>query len=119
MRSFLVIAIMLGVLDAAAAADDNSPVAGKLPDNERSQQTYLFTLKKNGISLRMSPDQFCRDLGYGAAVARSDDPTGKTGYWDQGHPELKDDGKTQVPGELAWVICQYPKSKAKSAPEHQ
>jgi hypothetical protein len=118
MRIFLVVAIVFGALDVAASADDSSPVAGKLPDNDRSQQTYLFMLKKNGISLRIPPDEFCRDLGYGAAVARSDDATGKTGYWDQGRPEVRDDGKTQVPGELAWVICQYPRSKAKAAPEH-
>jgi hypothetical protein len=130
MRIFLVVAIVFGALDVTARADDSSPVAGKLPDNDRSQQTYLFMLKKNGISLRIPPDQFCRDLGYGAAVARSDDSTRRMGYWEVGPTELKEDGATtkdhaavtkdvettKRPGELIWVICQAPKENAKPTP---
>lgn len=89
------------------AADDGAPLAGKMPDNGKSQQVYLFMLKKNGISLRISPQQFCGDLGYGTAATRSDDPTGKRGFWEQGNEELDKEGKS-IMGELAWVICEFP-----------
>jgi hypothetical protein len=105
MRSF-VIAIASFVLFSTVvqAADDTSPVIGSFPANTRSQQTYLFMLKKNGLSIRVGAQQFCHDMGYGDAVKRSDDPT--KGYW-QNEPYSSDDGK--APGELSWVICQFPK----------
>ena len=112
MRIFRTVLALVVVLPGPALADDSSPVAGKLPDNDRSQQTYLFSLKKNGISIRIGPDQFCRDLGYGTAVRRSDDPGGKRGFWEQGNIESDGDDGRKKPGELAWVICQFPgKSK--------
>jgi hypothetical protein len=108
MRFLVWVAIAaFGSLPASVRAEDASPVAGKLPDNQSSQQTYLFSLKKNGISLRISPGQFCHDLGYGAAVKRSDDTDGTKGYWESGKKEWSDDGK-QMPAELVWVICQMP-----------
>jgi hypothetical protein len=96
---------------AVQAADDTSPVAGSLPETG-SQKVYLFMLKKNGLSLRMGPQTFCGSLGYGVAVTRSDDPD--KGFWEQGNVEIKD-GK-QIPGELAWVICQYPAPPKKDKP---
>lgn len=109
MRSF-VIAIASSVLFATvvqAADDAASPVAGKLPDNTVPQQVFLFTLKKNGLSIRMDPQSFCHDLGYGDAAKRSDDP--QKGFWERANDEIsKDDGKTKIPGELIWVICQFP-----------
>lgn len=102
----LVIAtVILGLFATAArAADDSSPVFGSFPPNTRSQQVYLFMLKKNGLSIRTSPDQFCSDLGYGEAVKSSDGS--QKGFWDV--DEFGSDGKK--PGSLNWVICQFPKT---------
>ena len=63
MRMLLLAIGMFSALAATAhAGDDGSPIAGKLPDNDKSQVSYLFMLKKNGIALRIEPDQFCQDL---------------------------------------------------------
>jgi hypothetical protein len=92
--------VSFGVSATSAVADDaTSPVAGKLPDNTVPQQVYLFMLKKNGLSIRMDGPSFCRDLGYGEAAK---------GFWDQSK-EIKDGNI--VPGELNWVICQFPAKK--------
>jgi len=98
MRALLFIAaISLGFICGAARADGPS-IANQLPDNTKTQQVYLFALKANDISLHMPPQAFCSRLGYGEAVQD---------FWDQGADEVGKDGKT-IPGELAWVICQFP-----------
>lgn len=107
MRTFIAAFATIGLLvSAAQAADDTSPIVGKFPD-VGTRHTTLFTLKKNGISLRMSAEQFCHDLGYGHAITRSDDPT--KGFWELGSKELPD-GATdvaQATRELNWVMCVY------------
>jgi hypothetical protein len=108
MRKLLIAIAMSGALSVAAQAGDDSPIAGKLPDNSRSQTSYLFMLKKNGLSLRIKPDQFCEDLGYGVAATRKND--GK-GFWQLGKDEYDEHGKL-VP-ELEWVICQFPAAMSK------
>jgi hypothetical protein len=105
MRNIFIAATIAGLSATAVhAADDTSPVIGSWPPNTRSQQVYLFILKKNGLSIRVSPDQFCSDFGYGEAVKSSD--ANQKGYWDA--DQTGTDGKT--PGTLNWVICQFPKS---------
>jgi hypothetical protein len=105
MRTLVI--VLIGICLSATlvkAADDTSPVIGSWPLNMRSQLIYLFMLKKNGLSVRVSPDQFCRDFGYGEAVKSSD--TNQKGYWDA--DQTATDGKT--PGTLNWVICEFPKA---------
>jgi hypothetical protein len=104
MRTFVAAIAIFGMFATAVqAADDASPVFGSFPPNTRAQQVYLFMLKKNGLSIRISPDQFCSDLGYGEAVKSSD--SSQKGFWDA--DESGTDGKK--PGTLNWVICQFPK----------
>jgi hypothetical protein len=124
MRSVIIAIAIAGLFATAAAADDaTSPVAGKLPDNSRSHQLFLFSLKKNGLSIRMSPQKFCRDLGYGEPIKWSKDPkevpddVGKgsgdvkkdadddKGFWEQARV-VGEDGKT-IERELVWVICEF------------
>lgn len=113
MRTFIAAFAAVGLLTTAAqAADDASPIVGNFPVIGTRHIT-LFTLKKNGISLRISAEQFCHDLGYGHAITRSDDLTGKTGFWEQGNRELADsatDISKAKPGELSWVMCIYGES---------
>jgi hypothetical protein len=60
----------------AKAADDDSSkddklssIVGKLPDTQDNRHhIYLFMLTKNGITLRMSGDQFCAAMHYNEAV---------------------------------------------------
>jgi hypothetical protein len=82
-------------LFTAAARADGSSIAGQLPDNVANLQAYLFQLKKNGISLRISPQAFCTQMGYGTAILGSE-------------PEEVDDDHKKVPGQLDWVVCQFP-----------
>jgi hypothetical protein len=99
MRSFVVALAILGMFATVVkAADDDSsssPVAGKLPDTSDNLSVYLFTLKKNDLSLKMSPQDFCTKMKYGEAVL--------------GHQpdEIGEDGKAVSPGKLDWVICRY------------
>jgi hypothetical protein len=88
----------------AAGDDDSSSVATALPNNGNSQQVILFTLKKNDLSIRVQPDDFCRDLGYGEAAKPQKKSDVQDGYWDI--DEYGSDGKK--PGNLNWVICRFP-----------
>ena len=62
--------------NAPSAAKDNlSSIVGKLPDPaDNRHHEYLFTLTKNGISLKMSGDDFCHALGYGESVIYPQQP---------------------------------------------
>jgi hypothetical protein len=107
MRSFVIAIAILGMFATAVHADDAAaPIVGKMPDNEKGQQAYIFLLKKNGLSIRMSASDFCHDLGYGEPIKRSDDP--QDGFWERANDETKDNGKTIIRGELIWVICRFP-----------
>jgi hypothetical protein len=147
MRSLVIAIASFGLFAVAVqAADDTSPVAGSLPPNTRSQQLYLFMLKKNGLSIRMSPDKFCGDLGYGEAVKWSDDakkdsdgPKGSDDYKkDSDYNKKSTDDTKKGPdeakgfwelgndeygkdgkkiSELIWVICQFPKVEGKPKPK--
>jgi hypothetical protein len=92
-RALLVAFVSFGLFASEAHADGSS-IAGQLPDTTDNLQTYLFQLKKNGISLKMKPQDFCSKMGYGNAV-----------LGDQ--PDEIDDHKV-APGPLDWVICQFP-----------
>ena len=116
MRTFLVAIAIFGLFATAVrAADDSSPVFGSFPDNARSQKTYLFMLKKNGLAIHTTPDEFCDDLGYGKAVRSSN--AEQKGYWKQENKEITDSGSQRV-GELDWVICQYPTPPKPPNPQH-
>jgi hypothetical protein len=97
MRTFVVTIALLGLFAAEvrAADDDMSPVIGRFPDTANNQHVYLFMLKKNDISLKISPHDFCTKMGYGEAV-----------YGEQ-PKELGDDDKPAA-GKLEWVICRFP-----------
>lgn len=96
----LKIAIMatIGLFSAAAqaadkAADSTSPIAASLPQPKHDVQQYLFTLKANGISVDVTPQEFCKKLDYGEAVL-SGPPV----------PEIKD---SKVISVISWVICRF------------
>lgn len=93
--------ITTGLLAATAqAADTTSPVVGQLPDTAGGFKVYLFTLKKNGYSMQMSPSDFCKLMDYGDLVGP------KFGH--QGNDEIARTDPTKViPGDLEWVICRY------------
>ena len=90
-------AFAICLLAGAARAADSSPVVGQFPDTANNQHVYLFTLKKNGIILRVSPGEFCRGMGYGDAVFPLHQENDQIG---------RDDGKA-LKGELDWVICRF------------
>ena len=94
MRNFVVALAILAMSATAACAADDSPVVGKFPDSKNSCHNYLFMLKKNGISLSGSPQDFCTQLGYGKAVL-STPPTEEV------------ENHKVVPGKLERVICQF------------
>jgi hypothetical protein len=95
MRFFIAALAIFGLLATAVqAADDSSPIAGEFPDTASNLHVYLFTLKKNKISLPMSPQEFCTKMDYGEAVL-GDRPD-----------EIGKDNKVG-PGALDWVICCY------------
>ena len=105
MRTVVVAIAIFGVIASVARAADDSPggqdklssVVGKFPDTEdKEQQVYLFTLKKNGISLKMTGDEFCATMKYGKAV-----------YFQPTAPTFVE-GKS-VRAELEWVICRMDK----------
>jgi hypothetical protein len=97
MRSLAVAIAAFAWSTAAARALDTYPIGGQLPDDADSKQVYLFQLKKNGISLKLSPDDFCTTMHYGKAV--------------QGHGAVDlVDGKSTA-GELDWVICRFERQK--------
>jgi hypothetical protein len=98
MRALVLGAISLGLTVNIVRADGPS-ISNQLPQNTKDQQVYLFMLKVNSISLHMKPQDFCSRLGYGDAVQN---------FWGQGADEIGKDGKTTIPGELQWVICQFP-----------
>jgi hypothetical protein len=95
----LVVTIASSVLFAAAAqAADTSPVAGQFPDTASNRHVYLFTLKKNGISLKIDPGKFCHDMDYGEAVfSQKEDDTEKA----------VDHKVKTIEGDLDWVICRF------------
>lgn len=90
---------------ATVARADGPPISNQLPQNMKDQQVYIFMLKANNVSLHMSPHDFCSNLGYGDAAPD---------FWDQGPEQVVKDAKDAkgekktIPGELAWVICQFP-----------
>jgi hypothetical protein len=95
MRAFIIaiaIAIVGFFATAVWAADDTSPIVGKFPDNANNFQVYLFQLKKNGISIKRTPKQFCNEMGYGEVVFSNE-------------TEEVEDHKV-VPG-IDWVICRF------------
>jgi hypothetical protein len=123
---------MCAATPSLAADDAGGSLATKLPDNEDGDQLYLIMLKKNELSIRVSPELFCRDLGYGHAVtlplplpppspppppknsdAQKDDFV-QDGFWDVS--AFGTDGKK--PGNINWVICKFtPKFTAKPQPK--
>jgi hypothetical protein len=102
MRTFVVALATLAMSATAVRAADDSPVVGKFPDTKKSCHVYLFTLKKNNISLSMSAQEFCTKMDYGEAVLFS-------------RPEEVGDDHKAVPGKLDWVICQFAE-KGKECP---
>ena len=97
MRTFVVAIAMLAMSATVVAADDSpaaSALVGKFPDTSSECHVYLFMLKKNGISVPGSPQDFCTQLGYGKAVL-SNPPTEEV------------ENHKVVPGKLEWVICQF------------
>jgi hypothetical protein len=94
MRTFVAAIAMLAMLTTAACAADDSPVVGKFPDTKSNCHNYLFMLKKNGISVPGSPQEFCAQLGYGKAVLFNS-------------PTEEVENHKVVPGKLEWVICQF------------
>jgi hypothetical protein len=77
MRSVIIAIAILGLSAVTTKAADDpsqkddklSSIASKLPDTEDNlYHQYLFMLTKNGISLRMNGDQFCRAMHYSEAV---------------------------------------------------
>ena len=92
--ALVAVLVLAGSIVAAGAADDASPVVGSLPDTAGNLKVYLFNLKKNGIALDMSPDEFCKKMDYGDAV-----------FGDR--PDEIDKDNKVGPGKLNWVICRY------------
>jgi hypothetical protein len=102
MRAFAAAIAICGLFATIVqAADDSSPIAGQFPDTATSAHVYLFMLKKNGISMRIEPDEFCKRMDYGDWVPEF------------GHRALEPDkdGRTVVKGDLEWVICRFQKVK--------
>jgi hypothetical protein len=100
-RTFIVAFISIGLFATAVQAADTSPIVGQLPDDEDSYQVYLFQLKKNGISLGMSGQQFCTMMKYGKCVCE-----------DREKIEVsKDDHKEILEGDLEWVICRFNRTR--------
>ena len=97
MRTLVTAIAMFGMFAGAAEALDTYPIGGQLPDDADSKQVYLFQLKKNGIFLKLSPDDFCTTMHYGKAVHG------------HGSADLVD-GKSTA-GELDWVICRFERKK--------
>jgi hypothetical protein len=98
MRCLIVAIASFGLFTTAVRADDSaSPVAGKLPDTADHYHVFLFTLKKNGLSLRMRPKDFCEQMRYGEKVffQEEDDVEGAVDH-------------KLIVGELDWVICRFP-----------
>jgi hypothetical protein len=94
MRTFIVAIAISGMFATAVqAADGGSPIVGQLPDTPANFHVYLFTLKKNNISLSMTGHDFCKKMEYGDAVLSN-------------QPDEIKDGKL-VPGPLDWVICKF------------
>jgi hypothetical protein len=95
MRTFVAAVASLGLFTMAVQGAENSPVAGLLPDTEDNLHVYLFQLKKNGISLQMTPEDFCKHMHYGHAVPP---------FYHQ-LDEVGDDHKVEK--VLDWVICRF------------
>jgi hypothetical protein len=100
MRAFVIAVAIFGLSATAvqAADDDTSPVVGQFPDTANNYHVYLFTLKKNDISLQMNPQEFCEKMDYGDAVfpkkGRANDETDR-------------DSGDKTAGDLEWVICRF------------
>jgi hypothetical protein len=111
MRTFAIVIASLGLFAAAVhAADEGAPFLTKLPDSEDGDyhHVYVFTLKKNGISLRISGEAFCRTMGYGRIVKYKrelDDPPKDKNTEFASRPKIVDGEKDVAEGELEWVIC--------------
>jgi hypothetical protein len=132
MRAPAIAIVMLGLLavPVQAADDAGSSVATKLPDNMQNHQLYLFTLKKNGLSIRVPAEKFCNDFGYGVALKwcveykKDRDDSRKEclkyddkGLWESTNDEYGKDGVTKITGELVWVICELANPPAKPKPD--
>jgi hypothetical protein len=101
MRTVFVSVTVFSIFATIVQAADNAPIAGQLPDDEESFQLYLFQLKKTGLSLRMSPEDFCTQMKYGKPVLA-------------GHQENDEVGREdhkQIKGELDWVICRFQRKR--------
>jgi hypothetical protein len=112
MRVLLLSIGILGLFATAARADDAAAViVGAFPPNTNAQQVYIFKLKDNDITVRITPDEFCSQLGYGQAAKYHHGENGKVQTLaDQGNDEIDENGK-RLPGTLNWVVCQFPKTK--------
>ena len=112
MRIFAIVIASMGLFaNLTYAADDGAPFMTKLPDSEDGtyHHVYVFTLKKNGISLRMSGEAFCSTMGYGSVVEYE-----RRGLYTEAAKDKKVvfegrpktiEGKEIVDGDLEWVIC--------------
>ena len=108
MRALLLSIVIAGLFATAARADDAAAVIiGKFPDNTNAQQVYLFLLKKNGITVRITPDEFCGQMGYGQAARYHHGDDKPEDLAEVGNKEIVDGH--EVPGTLNWVICRFPK----------
>ncbi len=114
MRALLLSIAILGLFATAARADDAAAaIVGKFPDNAHNppQQVLIFFLKKNGITLRITPDEFCSQMDYGQAAKYRHGDNGKVqDLAEVGNPEIDENNKT-LPGTLNWVVCQFPETK--------
>jgi hypothetical protein len=91
-------AVTIGLFATAAQAADSpnatSPIVGQFPQTEHNEQTFLFFLKKNDISIDdMSADDFCSMMDYGKAVKAD-------------QPDVAKNGRA-VRGPINWVICRF------------
>jgi hypothetical protein len=102
MRTFVAAIAMLAMLaTAVCAADDSppaSPLVGKFPDTLNDCHVYLFMLKKNNITVKDGPHEFCKKMDYGDAA-----------FWHQPN-EIGPDEKSVTRGNLDWVICRFGKA---------
>jgi len=99
MRTVIITIAILGLFSTVATAADaqtSSPISGALPDTVNNNHVYIFQLKKNGISIKETAQDFCNKMDYGKAIfSKRDDDIVRT------------DNQQRIPGDLDWVICQW------------
>ena len=96
MRGFLVTIASAGLFATAVQAADSSPVAGQLPDTPDHYHVYLFSLKKNGYSIKIRPADFCQHMQYGKAI-----------FSHQDDDVMSVTDQKLIMGDLDWVICRF------------